>query len=321
MGMGMARWAEQNIVTEGADIAVADDPIRWQRGGTAILVARTGDSVFRFGLFLATARLLSGADFSRYALLTAALGTARSMLGLGAPRTASYFSRRVSHSWPFTKRADVFFLSIFRMSSEIGAYAVAYTLAEAFWVVTDSLEAALFVDLARRPFRAPRDAPGAPAVRRARGLHRGGAGCGLRDPAKRIRSEVSPRHSDLPLGPRSCDRPGSEPAVLLVPVLSWKRTARPRLPRDRARCERRPLPPLDSDDGSPRGGARDAGELRHRGRPVDRARPRAIPARRSAGLGPMRSGMFPSRRAPDRSERAALLLEFARGTGLETHQR
>lgn len=268
----------------------------WWRGGAAIVGARGGDALFRFALFLLTARVLSEADFSRYALLTAALGTAQTLLALGAPRTASYFDgrapARVLAGWlvtvasagsagliailaatpplrrllfpsipadllflalaplPFLmfadslsslllarrrerlygallwartagaaltlgtsffvhgsgrltwllagraavsaaivvalvallsvrptfrgirafgpralefagpaaaagalaslhRRIDVFLLSTLGRTAEIGAYAVAYTFAEAFWIVTDSLEAALFVDLAR----------------------------------------------------------------------------------------------------------------------------------------------------------------------------
>ncbi len=49
------------------------------------------------------------------------------------------------------RRADVFLLSALGRTPEIGAYALAYALAEAFWLVTDSFEAALFVDITRRP--------------------------------------------------------------------------------------------------------------------------------------------------------------------------
>ncbi len=47
------------------------------------------------------------------------------------------------------RRADVFLMSALGQTSQIGPYAVAYALGEAFWTITDSLEAALFVDLAR----------------------------------------------------------------------------------------------------------------------------------------------------------------------------
>jgi O-antigen/teichoic acid export membrane protein len=60
------------------------------------------------------------------------------------------------------RRADVFLLAAFGRAPEIGAYALAYALAEAVWLVTDSLEAALFVDITRRSEQEARR-----AVRRA----------------------------------------------------------------------------------------------------------------------------------------------------------
>lgn len=51
------------------------------------------------------------------------------------------------------RRADVFLLSALGQTAQIGPYAVAYAFGEAFWTVTDSLEAALFVDLARHEDR------------------------------------------------------------------------------------------------------------------------------------------------------------------------
>jgi O-antigen/teichoic acid export membrane protein len=47
------------------------------------------------------------------------------------------------------RRADVLLLSAFGRTPEIGGYALAYGLSEAVWMVSDSLEAALFPDLAR----------------------------------------------------------------------------------------------------------------------------------------------------------------------------
>jgi O-antigen/teichoic acid export membrane protein len=54
------------------------------------------------------------------------------------------------------RRADVFLLSALGRASEIGAYAVAYSVAEALWILTDSLEASLFVDLSRLETNAAR---------------------------------------------------------------------------------------------------------------------------------------------------------------------
>lgn len=48
------------------------------------------------------------------------------------------------------RRADVLLLSAFGHTSQIGAYSLAQAIAETFWLVTDSLENALFVDVARR---------------------------------------------------------------------------------------------------------------------------------------------------------------------------
>jgi len=47
------------------------------------------------------------------------------------------------------RRADVLLLSAFGRTPEIGAYSLAQAIAETFWLVTDSLENALFVDVAR----------------------------------------------------------------------------------------------------------------------------------------------------------------------------
>jgi O-antigen/teichoic acid export membrane protein len=269
------------------------EPPSWWNGGASILAGRIGDTLLRFALFFATARVLTGPEFSLYALLTAALGTAQGLFALGAPRTAAYFKSRASQSaltgwlvvlavapsavllallfavpalrtslfpaapaplvflgllplpallladslsaillaerrerlygallwlrsgatavvlatsllvanrllWLLAgravvslvllvpllrtlrvgrsihglsslapvafryglpvagagvlnalhRRADVFLLSALGKTPEIGSYAIAYALAEAFWILTDSLEAALFVDLA-----------------------------------------------------------------------------------------------------------------------------------------------------------------------------
>ena len=56
------------------------------------------------------------------------------------------------------RRVDVPLLSAFGRGAEIGAYGLAYALAEAFWLVTDSLEFALFVDFARDSGHSSRNA-------------------------------------------------------------------------------------------------------------------------------------------------------------------
>jgi O-antigen/teichoic acid export membrane protein len=48
------------------------------------------------------------------------------------------------------RRADVLLLSAFGRTAEIGAYSLAQAIAETFWLATDSLENALFVDVARQ---------------------------------------------------------------------------------------------------------------------------------------------------------------------------
>jgi O-antigen/teichoic acid export membrane protein len=48
------------------------------------------------------------------------------------------------------RRADVLLLSAFGHTAQIGAYSLAQAIAETFWLITDSLENALFVDVTRR---------------------------------------------------------------------------------------------------------------------------------------------------------------------------
>jgi len=63
----------------------------WLRQGRALVVARGSDAFLRFGLFLATARVLLPRDYALYALLTAALATSQWAAALGAPRVALYY--------------------------------------------------------------------------------------------------------------------------------------------------------------------------------------------------------------------------------------
>src|SRR5262249_55069257 len=53
-----------------------------------------GDALLRFGVFLATARVLAPQEFSLYALLTAALATCEFVFAFGGPRTAIFFRSR-----------------------------------------------------------------------------------------------------------------------------------------------------------------------------------------------------------------------------------
>jgi O-antigen/teichoic acid export membrane protein len=66
----------------------------WLARGATILLGRGGDALLRFGVFLATARILLPRDFSLYALLTAALATCEIVFAFGGPRTAIFFRAR-----------------------------------------------------------------------------------------------------------------------------------------------------------------------------------------------------------------------------------
>ena len=66
----------------------------WLRHGRALVAGRGSDALLRFGLFLATARVLEPRDYAIYVLLTAALATSQWAVSLGAPRAALYFHAR-----------------------------------------------------------------------------------------------------------------------------------------------------------------------------------------------------------------------------------
>jgi O-antigen/teichoic acid export membrane protein len=70
----------------------ADRP--WILRGATIVLGRGGDALLRFGVFLATARVLAPQEFSLYALLTAALATCEFVFAFGGPRTAIFFRSR-----------------------------------------------------------------------------------------------------------------------------------------------------------------------------------------------------------------------------------
>src|SRR5262249_14603220 len=80
----------------GADpTAPLTEPDRpWFRQGGALAVARGGDALLRFALFLATARVLDPHSYALYALLTAVLATAQWAAALGAPRASLYLSAK-----------------------------------------------------------------------------------------------------------------------------------------------------------------------------------------------------------------------------------
>ena len=66
----------------------------WLRQGRSLVFARGTDAALRFGLFLATARVLAPSDYAIYALLTAALAASQWAFALGGPRVGLYFHAR-----------------------------------------------------------------------------------------------------------------------------------------------------------------------------------------------------------------------------------
>lgn len=133
---------------------------RRERLYTAFLLARAAGS----GAVLAAS--LAAPDRLTFLLAGRVVVQALVALGLFAfvPRptragVARLLPDAVRFAWPAAvssalvslhRRQDVLLLSAFGRREEIGAYAVAYAVAETFWLVTESLEAALFVDLAGR---------------------------------------------------------------------------------------------------------------------------------------------------------------------------
>ncbi len=69
-------------------------PSGWQRRGLKIVLGRGADTALRLAIFPATALVLAAPDFSRYALLTAALATGQTLFALGGPRVAVFFHRQ-----------------------------------------------------------------------------------------------------------------------------------------------------------------------------------------------------------------------------------
>jgi O-antigen/teichoic acid export membrane protein len=94
-----------------------DDPFRdaaprpdsWLRSGVSVLTGRGVDSILRFALFLATAKVLAPDQFNLYALVTAALATAQRVASFAAPRAALYFRSRENrgplYTWLFLTAA------------------------------------------------------------------------------------------------------------------------------------------------------------------------------------------------------------------------
>lgn len=132
--------------------------------GVAVLVAAGGEGAAgETGVRLAVVLWGRLAVQAAVAVSTALLARARP----GGRGLALFARRALAYAAPtavsdaalaFHRRADVLLLSAFRREAEIGGYALAYAFAEAFWLVTDSLEAALFVDFARGPAGARRRA-------------------------------------------------------------------------------------------------------------------------------------------------------------------
>jgi O-antigen/teichoic acid export membrane protein len=118
--------------------------------GVALVLAASLASTERLRVLL-TGRLIV---YAAVAVLLAVLARARpdwrgaaafapQALRFAAPAAAS------SGLIALHRRADVLLLSAFGRTSEIGGYALAYGLSESVWMISDSLEAALFPDLTR----------------------------------------------------------------------------------------------------------------------------------------------------------------------------
>jgi O-antigen/teichoic acid export membrane protein len=124
--------------------------IRTAGAGLVVLTALTaGDRLawILWGRLLVQALAVSG--------LIAAVGARPSWTRVGAfAGTAFRFGAPLavaSALGALHRRFDVFLLSAFGRTAEIGAYALAYAVAESLWILTDSLDAALFVDLSGLP--------------------------------------------------------------------------------------------------------------------------------------------------------------------------
>ncbi len=122
-------------------------PSGWQRRGLKILLGRGGDAALRLAIFPATALVLAAPDFSRYALLTAALATGQTLFALGGPRVAVFFHRQ-------HERGSLFAALLVLAAVPCGAAALALVLwpgLREFWF--GSVPAALFwVGVAPLPF-------------------------------------------------------------------------------------------------------------------------------------------------------------------------
>jgi O-antigen/teichoic acid export membrane protein len=141
----------------GASLLAEDRPKAYaaslwiRNAGTALVLAWSLRSPDRLSFILA-GRLGVNAFV---ALVTALLARARpawremrrlapAALRYGGPTALS------SGAVAVHRRADVLLLSAYGRVGEIGAYSLAAAFAEAFWLVTDSFENALFVNVARR---------------------------------------------------------------------------------------------------------------------------------------------------------------------------
>ena len=124
----------------------------WIRNvGTAVVLATALASADRLAWILG-GRLLVNATVAIAAVAAARGRPAWNGLRRIAPAALRYGAPTAFSDGALAlhRRADVLLLSAFGRVGEIGAYSLAAAFAEAFWVVTDSLENALFVDVTLR---------------------------------------------------------------------------------------------------------------------------------------------------------------------------
>jgi O-antigen/teichoic acid export membrane protein len=131
----------------------------WLRNGATALVLATSPASANPLLWILAGRLVVSAAVAATVALTARARPDWAAARAFAPEAFAYAAPTAASDAVVSlhRRADVFLLSAFGRMREIGPYALAYAFAEAFWVVTDSLEWAFFVDSARRDAAAARE--------------------------------------------------------------------------------------------------------------------------------------------------------------------
>jgi O-antigen/teichoic acid export membrane protein len=164
--LGLAPLPFSLLADSTAATLLADG--RTREYGATLLWRNVGSAVVLFSSLAAPDRLLwilwgrlavQAAIAARTAILSRARPAWAELPGF-VPRALAYAGPTAASEAAIAlhRRVDVLLLSALGRGAEIGAYGLAYALAEAFWLVTDSLEFALFVDFARDSAGASRDA-------------------------------------------------------------------------------------------------------------------------------------------------------------------